>query len=87
MSLFFNSDDKAHLDRVHRAQMKHNHGIFLDVKPVDESPPSYRGTKFNAYDSYLGYNERKSVDESKIDKVNDNKSIILNNTTTPIQLI
>jgi hypothetical protein len=70
MSLYFNSDDKAHLERVHRAQMRHNHGIFLDVKPINEPPPAYRGSNtFNAYDNYLGYMERKSVESSKIDKV------------------
>lgn len=60
MSFVFDSDTLGRLEKINRAQVKSNRGIFLDVKPAYDPPPAY-GNQFD--------DDHNSIDEAKIYKV------------------
>lgn len=64
MSFVFDAETLERLEKVNRAQLRHNRGIFLDVKPAwsNDLPPAYNGNG----EIHSG---RSSIDESKIPKV------------------
>lgn len=62
MSLFFNNEDGAHLDRMNAEQIG-KRGIYLNVKPAPQnnytnSPPTYQQQqhqKFNKFQNNIGF--------------------------------
>lgn len=66
MSFIFDPDTLQRLEKVNKAQVQKQRGIFLDVKPAkgNEPPPAYRNNFLNEINTAID-----SVDESKIQKV------------------